>query len=737
MYMSTPFRPIEQFANTVLYKDLRFDPCPGMAIATSATPARISRSYGGHVSAGSRSNTMRGNRILRATPAAIAASVGLAAALGPARSAEAGGTLTAIGSPDQPIRILEHHVNVVINNGFARTEVRQTFFNPNAADLEAIYSFPVPVSASLSEMTVTISELEIRGEVLPREQAEQAYEEEKSKGSEAGLAVKGGYQDFKFKVTPVRAQSEATVRFVYYQPLAIDTGVGRYVYPLEEGGTDELARSFWMSNQKVESAFSADFELKSAAPVADVRLPGFEAGAVTQKLDAGRYKARIESQGATLDRDLVFYYKLEDNQPGRVELIPYRADDTKPGTFMMVVTPGIDLGPITGGADYTFVLDTSGSMQGKIGTLARGVAGAVGAMRPEDRFRVVTFATSASDLTRGFVAATPENARRGIAAVEGLRPDGSTNLYAGVELALGQLNDDRATSIILVTDGVTNTGVAEPAAFDKLMRSCDVRVFGFLMGNSANWPLMRTICDASGGFYAGVSNADDIIGQIMLAKSKITSECLHDADLRITGVKVFDSTEPALGKVYRGQQLVLFGRYEKGGRATVRLKARLTDEDKTYETTFDFPDIDTDNPEVERLWAMNRVEAIEAQRDRGATPVAEAKTAIRDLGVNYQLVTDETAMVVLADSAFAERGIERCNQQRTATEHAAQATRAAQPVQSRRVDQQQPIFHQPSPGLGGGGGGGGGGALDPFSTTIILSLAGGIALHRRRPEAAG
>ena len=37
-----------------------------------------------------------------------------------------------------------------------------------------------------------------------------------------------------------------------------------------------------------------------------------------------------------------------------------------------------------------------------------------------------------------------------------------TNLYAGLSLALKNLNDDRAANIILVTDAVTNTGVVNP-----------------------------------------------------------------------------------------------------------------------------------------------------------------------------------------------------------------------------------------------------------------------------------
>src|SRR4029453_13269309 len=40
-----------------------------------------------------------------------------------ARASHAAGMLTAKGSPDQPIRIKDHHVAVTIDNGFARTEV--------------------------------------------------------------------------------------------------------------------------------------------------------------------------------------------------------------------------------------------------------------------------------------------------------------------------------------------------------------------------------------------------------------------------------------------------------------------------------------------------------------------------------------------------------------------------------------------------------------------------------------
>ena len=84
---------------------------------------------------------------------------------------QAAGILTPIGSGHQPLRIRDHHVNVVINNGFAMTEVHQTFYNANSEDLEAIYSFPLPKSASLSEVTIYVGEREIHGEVLEKQKA--------------------------------------------------------------------------------------------------------------------------------------------------------------------------------------------------------------------------------------------------------------------------------------------------------------------------------------------------------------------------------------------------------------------------------------------------------------------------------------------------------------------------------------------------------------------------------------
>ena len=643
----------------------------------------------------------------------------------------AAGMLTPVGSADQPVEILDHHVDVRITDGFARTVVQQTFSNPNPNDVEALYAFPVPESASLSEITIHSGETLLEGEVIPRSDAERIYEEEKSNGNDVGMGSKESYERFEFRVFPIRPGVETLIEVVYYQPLKIDLGVGRYVYPIEEGGTDDEGESFWTRNDTVKRSFSAEVTVHSGYPLEDVRIKGFPGDPVPEGSNA--FKWSFDAPGGTLNQDLVVYYRLAQDLPGRVDLLTYKPEGAEPGYFLMTLTPGVDLESITQGADYMFILDLSGSMSGKLATLTAGVEKAIGQLRPEDRVHVVTFANRARNVTRDWVSLTPENVDELLKKIANLQVNGSTNLYDGLRLGLKSIDNDRPTNVILVTDGVTNTGSIDPADFHALMKQHDVRLFGFLMGNSANWPLMRTICEASDGFYTSVSNADDIVGKILMSKEKIAYEALLNVDLKVKGLRVSELTQDFSGKVFRGQQLSVFGRYADGGPADLTLKASKSTGDQVYETTVDFPKQSTEYPELARLWAMSQIEQIELERSIGEVSEKESKDSVRDLGVAYQLVTDETSMIVLSKEGFQRHGIDRKNQERVATERAAQAQRQqtggdTSTVSSTRVDQSKPMFQMKAPRIGGGGGGGAFG----IESVLLVGFVGAGAWMRRR-----
>ncbi len=630
---------------------------------------------------------------------------------------------------------MDHHVDVRITDGFARTSIQQTFSNPNQENVEAIYAFPVPQHSSLSEITIWSGETVLRGEVVSKEEAKKIYEEEKSKGNDAGLASKENYQRYEFRIFPVRPGVETRIEVVYYQPLSIDLGIGRYHYPIEEGGTDEEELSFWTQNSKVERNFSAKITVRSGYPIDDIRVPGFNNGSNLAKTAEDTWQWEYQSQSGTLNKDLILYYRLQENLPGRLDLITNK-NTNEAGYFLMTLTPGIDLAPITSGADYVFVLDVSGSMGGKISTLTQGVIKALGKLSDHDRVRIVTFSNSAQFLIADWTPLTDSNIGKIEQQIQSLSASGGTNIYAGLQLGFQNLDQDRPTNVILVTDGVTNQGIVDPRKFHELTKSVDIRMFGFLMGNSANWPLMQVICDGADGFYTSVSNADDITGKILQAKEKIVYESLHNVEVKIDGINATDISKDFTGKIFRGQQLSIFGRYQKGGKARVTLTAHKTGENLQYETTVDFPNVDQKFPELERLWAMSSIESIQLREALGYIPQGESSTAIRDLGIAYQIVTDETSMIVLSDESHTRHGVSSANRDRIQREQQAQSQRAQTPAPSTRADNgqagqpNQPMFPGQAPRIYRGGGGGGALGAEAVIFTVLSGL--GVWWMRRK-----
>ena len=197
----------------------------------------------------------------------------VAAALLLGQGANAAGLMTPASGQLAELEIRQHDVNVVIEDGYAITHVDQVFYNPHNSELEAIYSFPVPDKASVGEFTYWIDGKPITGEVVEKNRAREIYEQEKSQGRETALTEKDEYKTFDSSVYPVRPQQEVKIRLVYIQPVHVDSGIGRYVYPLEEGGVDEEKLAFWTYNKAVTQSFSFNLSLRSSYPVDDLRLP--------------------------------------------------------------------------------------------------------------------------------------------------------------------------------------------------------------------------------------------------------------------------------------------------------------------------------------------------------------------------------------------------------------------------------------------------------------------------------
>jgi len=644
------------------------------------------------------------------------------------------GLLRPVGDSMPELVIDEHRVDVVINNGFAITEVDQVFRNPHDQDLDAIYTFPLPKQASLSELSLWIDGVEIVGEVVEKERARKIAREEKDAGRETALAEKREYVAFDVLVSPIRAGSSVRVRLLYMQPIEIDGGIGRYVYPLQEGEIDEQEMAFWERRETVDGKFSFQASIRSSYPLDDVRTKGLGSSTVTQE-STGEWKIWIDNLEETteLNRDIVIYYRLAEDLPARVDLLPYR-DGNGQGTYMLVVTPGTDLQPTIGGVDWTVVLDVSGSMESKISSATDVVSRALIQMRPEDRFRIITFADKAVDILRGFSPVSAEMVRSAGDVVKRQGARGGTNLYAGFKAGLGGLDEDRPNAVLLISDGGANIGPTHYTHFVKLLENTDIRVFTFVMGQGANRPLLGNLAEASGGFTMDISNDDDLYGRLLQAKDKLAREALHGVELQLDGAGLSDTAPNRMPSAYFGQQIVQFGRYSRPGETTLRLKGKISGEDKVWQTKIVLPAEDHRFPEIERLWALSRIEDMQRSIDRGE-PESEYRAAIVDVATGYSIVSDYTSMIVMREEQFAERGIDRSNKKRVGIERKARQARATATIQQTRVDQSQPMFENRS-SHSTGGGGGGLGAVGPLFLGLLAGLGGvraWVARRNRKP----
>lgn len=704
-------------------------------------------------------------RISRDWYAATAFAAGLCLSVSAATPANAVGLLTP-SDQSQSLDLLDHKVSVVVEDGYVITTVNQTFSNPHTNDMEATYSFPVPHKAAVSEFTYWIDGKPVTAEVVEKEKARQIYESEKQAGRNTGLAEQDDYKTFDISVWPVRGNDDVDIRFSYIQPAKLDTGIGRYLYPLEEGGVDEEKLAFWTAEQTVTGTFSFDLHLRTDYPVDAVRLPKHPGAQITREQD-GSWRVHMNNtdladglgkdtdldlQGAraidetgmsegqaapsqtpvTLDQDILVYWRQAQNQPARVDLVPFKTDPSGRGTFMLTLTPGMDLQPITEGRDWIFVLDRSGSMGGKIATLSEGVAKALGKLRPEDRFRIIYFNDGTSELTNGFTPASPDQINQALNNVRSVQADGGTNLYAGLKRGLDALDSDRTGAIVLVTDGVANVGPTETRKFLELTQQKDVRLFTAIMGNSANVPLLEPMTDASGGFAVSVSNSDDIVGTLLQATSKVTHEALHGLKLDFTqkdgSLRINDIRRRNNPSLYRGEQLVLFGHYWGNGKASLKLTGEISGAPVSYETSFTFPETAERNPEIERLWGYAQIEH-DMQTIALLGPDPDLKTSIVDTSKEYGILTPYTSMLIVEETRFEELAIDQTNKTRLAVERAAQQQRKAMPVQSTRVDTSKPMFKGNQPSHSGGGGSGSLGFLGLL--LAVSAFAFGQKMRRR------
>jgi Mg-chelatase subunit ChlD len=171
-----------------------------------------------------------------------------------------------------------------------------------------------------------------------------------------------------------------------------------------------------------------------------------------------------------------------------------------------------DLRPL----NLVFVIDKSGSMadSDKMSRVKDGLRTMVGKLRPDDIVSIVTFDTTAQVLYPSRPIGNADGLRN---AIDCLVPDGSTNLHGGLMLGYAEAKKHfragATNRVILLTDGIANTGIVEPARIAAESsefngQGIDLSTIG--VGLDLNNDLLRTLASSGRGLYHFISDYKDI-----------------------------------------------------------------------------------------------------------------------------------------------------------------------------------------------------------------------------------
>lgn len=603
-------------------------------------------------------------------------------------SQDTSGTLIPTGG-GPPLQIDSQEVQVRINNGIAVTTITQVFRNNQNRALEAVYSFPIPNEASVSNFSMWINGKEVIGEVLEKQEARRIYESITAQRRDPGLLEQVSYKLFEVRVFPVPANGTQKIQIAYYQPVEYDTGVGLYVYPLE-AKTKEHSR--------VAGTFKVDVDLVSDLPLKSVASPSHKDQVAIRETVPGRWRASVEIPRGAIDRDFVLVYEHERERTG-LTLVPSRKQG-EDGMFLLLLTAGHDLDLAAQPTNYTFVLDISGSMgdEHKLDHAVRMIEDLLKGLEPSDRFNIVAFDVAADLLFKeGPAPFTGPNRERALKFLRAQKPRGGTELIPALEAAAAQQVKEMANVLVLLSDG-NATDSDDHSRFRSILEQNGgrARIFSIGIGNEVNRPLLGALAQATGGLSDFVSSQDDVERKVTLLRNKMQHQVAEGLTLKIDGVDAYDLMPARLPNLFRGQQLAIYGRYKGAGKATLTLNGTIGGAPRSISTDVDFPKEDKDNPEVRRMWAWKRSDGVMQEiRSKGETP--SRKREVVDLGTTYSIATPYTSFLVLEnDQQYRQFGIEQRNARQIQEDRAAQDRRSQNPV-SRST---------PSNGVGGGGGGG-------------------------------
>jgi Ca-activated chloride channel family protein len=588
--------------------------------------------------------------------------------------------------PDPAVLSLEEmEITIHIDNGDARVFVRQVFANHTVGIQEGNYVFALPSHATISDFATWDGPVRLPAVILERKRAEEIYNQLKQQSIDPGLLQMGerGAEEakrsniFSARIVPIPAWGTKRLEIEYHESIPVENLKSYFAIPLRPDAYQAQAATHLRIN----------FELHSAHAIHNFQAP---AKTFPLQLDQNTphvVQGHFEGENVNLGEDFAIRYELDpadsdtlqlltyrnpiSGQPSPAEMSPVRSAN-EPGFFEAEALLGFGstappAGNAPNGVPKTVIVlfDTSLSMQWeKLERSYQALETLLHTLRPTDRFGLVLFNTETQVVPVS--SADPANIQHAIDSVRASRLGGGTDLQLALQTGLQQASAPVAsnTYLVILSDGGATRGPIQngklaawyASAWKQLPDTQRPRTYIFAVGDDANLPLFRMLARQD-GLLEQVLSTEPMEFKLNSFLSKIGRSPVGQLDLTVNPDSAVDTVYPLQAATFSGSLASWVGRYQKPQDNVSFTVHGVRDgaEVKMTEKT-NLPSESLDHPQLPRLWARARVDALLEKIEREGEDQATIDEIIR-LARRYKFVTPYTSFLAVPRALLRPRVI--------------------------------------------------------------------------------
>lgn len=566
---------------------------------------------------------------------------------------------------------LSTDVAIDVNGPVIRTRVTQRFLNPSRGWVEGTYVFPLPEDSAVDTLKMQIGERFIAGEIKPREEARQVYEQAKAEGKKAALLEQQRPNIFTNQVANIGPGETIVVQIEYQSSTKQSDGLYSLRFPMVVAPRYNPAPVVQTVDVDQTSGYAVSDPVpdraKITAPVLDPKTnakinpvtltvtlaAGFPLGEVksafhdvnVETVDPATRRITLKAESVPADKDFELTWRAEAGKSPYAGLFRETVDGK---TYLMAfVTPPVGTeNAVKPKREIVFVIDNSGSMSGPSIEQARdSLALAISRLSPEDRFNVIRFDDTMTVHFPSLVAATPDKREDAIAFVRSLTADGGTEMLPALQAALrsqGPVADGALRQVVFLTDGAIGN---EEQLFNEISANRgEARVFTVGIGSAPNTFFMTKAAQVGRGTFTLIGSENQVAERMGELFTKLEQPAMTEIAATFDGAAVGDITPNPMPDLYRGEPVTLTAELAS---ATPAGKLQITGRagDQPWRVEMDIAKA-SQGAGIAKLWARRKIDDLEASAYSLPDPAVLDKK-IETVALAHHLVSRVTSLVAV------------------------------------------------------------------------------------------